>query len=422
MWFKGVARAVAVMRIGRDRLSRRTWAGERNSSHLDRAPAQVGDAAARTRSAYRFVVLAILMGSIAIWGGPAGDARAQQGAPSGVDRLIGQLRDKDADFRSAAVQTLGRLSAEEKNAAVPVLIEMLQDADHEVRKSAAEALGEIGAEAQAAVPALTEMAEGPERGLRGPAAEALESIRAGAEGQLAITFEDGRLSVRVQNNRLDSVLDEISRRAKLAVIMGDGVASQRLSAEFSDLPLDQGLRRILKHQDVFYYHRGGARLLTIWVYLKNQGRGLYPVPREEWASTAEFEKGLSHFDPAERAWAVEALLERKGELTPQNTVLRALGDEDLRVRTSALYGALNEGIKLPPDTLAKLALEDPTMKIRFLALQGLAGDPSLEWIAEQALDDPNPVIRNYAEKVLDRLDRAANPPEPSPPAQEQQGQ
>ena len=377
----------------------------------------------RTRSAYRLVVLAILLGSIAVWGGPAGDARAQQVAPSGVDRLIGQLRDKDADFRSAAAQTLGRLSAEEKSAAVPVLIEMLQDQDDEVRKSVAEALGEIGAEAQAAVPALTEMANGPERDLRGTAATALEMIRAGATGRLDITLEDGRLSLRVENTRLGPILGEISRQARIAVIMGDGVASQRLSAEFSDLPLDQGLRRILKDQDVFYYHRGGARLLTIWVYLKKQGRGLYPVPREEWASTAEFEKGLSHFDPAERAWALAALLERKGELTPRGAVLQALGDEDVHVRTSALYGALNEGIKLPPDTLSKLALEDPSMKIRFLALKGLAGDPSLEWIAEQALDDPNPVIRDYAEKVLARLDRAANPPEPSPPAQEQpQGQ
>ena len=86
--------------------------------------------------------------------------------------------------------------------------------------------------------------------------------------------------------------------------------------------------------------------------------------------------------------------------------------------SSALYGASNEGIKLPPETLAKLALEDASLNVRFLALQGLAGDPSLEWIAEQALDDPNPVIRNYAEKLLDRLDRAANPPEPGPPAQE----
>ncbi len=78
------------MPIGRDRLSNRAWTAEGNSSYLERAPAQVGGAAVRTRSTYRFIVLAILLGSIAIWAGPAGDARAQQVAPSGVDRLIGQ--------------------------------------------------------------------------------------------------------------------------------------------------------------------------------------------------------------------------------------------------------------------------------------------------------------------------------------------
>ena len=67
--------------------------------------------------------------------------------------------------------------------------------------------------------------------------------------QLDITLEDGRLSVRARNAPLGRLLEEISRRGKVAIIQVGGVTGQRISVAFSDLPLDQGLRRILKEHN-----------------------------------------------------------------------------------------------------------------------------------------------------------------------------
>ena len=368
-----------------------------------------------TLSVYRLAALVILLGFIAIWSAPLSAAGAQQDTQPNVAQLIEQLRDKDAEFRRPAAEALERLGGQEKSAAVPALIELLKDEQSDVRRSAAEVLGAIGAEAQAAVPALIEMLKGAEINLRSSAAEALERIRT---ADIRVREEDGLLSVRTQNARLGWLLDEISRKFKIAVIMGEGVDSQRVSVAFSDLPLDQGLRRILTEQDAFFYYRGGARLLTIWVYLKNAGRGLYPVPRDEWASTAELDEVLRDWDPAERAWAIETLVERRGELA-RDAVLQALEDEDERVRTNALYGALDQGIEVPVKTLSRLALEDPSLNIRFLALEALTGDPNLESVATWALDDPHPMIRDYAARLLDRLDRAGQPTPASQPAQGQ---
>lgn len=110
--------------------------------------------------------------------------------------------------------------------------------------------------------------------LEGPAAPAKVTA-----WQLDMTLEDGRLSVRARNALLGRLLEEISRRGKVAIIQVGGVAGQRISVAFSDLPLDQGLRRILEQHDAFFYHRGGAALRVVWVYPKDEGRGMAPMPQ-----------------------------------------------------------------------------------------------------------------------------------------------
>ncbi len=345
-------------------------------------------------------------------------AHAQQNATGNVDQLVEQLNDGDSAIRSSAAVALAGLGPAAKDA-VPNLIERLRDEDSDVRRSAARALGAMGADAEAALPTLTEMLAQEDDDVGRSVARALGAIlEAVADRRVKVTVEDGRLSVQVEDVTLEALLEKISSQTKgMAIEMGDGVANQRVSVEFSDLPLDQGLRQILSGQDAFFYYRGDF-LMVVWVYRYDEGRGLYPIPAEQWASTEEFEEWLSDPDPEGRVWALEALIERKGDQA-QNEVLQALNDHDERVRISAIYGAVDEGIDLPPETLSDLALKDPSYKVRFLALQALAGDPNLDFVASYALDDPNPVIRLYAESILDRLDRADSPSEPSQPAQGQ---
>jgi hypothetical protein len=236
-----------------------------------------------------------------------------------------------------------------------------------------------------------------------------------------VTVREGRLSVRVENRSLGWLLEEISREGKVAIIEGGGLGHARVSVQFQDLRLDEGLRQILKDQDAFFFYgaegKAPASLRVVWVYPKGQGGGLQPVPPEAWASTRELEGDLADPDPRVRARAIETLVERKGDRA-RNAVLDALKDQDDQVRTRAVYQALTEDVELPTDTLIALALGDPSPEVRFLALEGVADRPEARTIAETALTDPSPQIRNKAQEILRGLDAATRPRPPSQPAQD----
>jgi hypothetical protein len=235
-----------------------------------------------------------------------------------------------------------------------------------------------------------------------------------------VSVKDGRLSVRVQNRPLGPILEEISRKGKVAIIRPHTVGRQLVSIQFRDFPLDEGLRQILKVHDAFFFYgverKASASLRAVWVYPRGRGRGLQPVPPEDWASTTELERDLTDPDPGVRARAVGALVERKGDQA-RDAVLQALKDEDDQVRTRALYETLDAEVKLPLDILIDLALRDASPDVRFLALEALADGPEARTIAVAALDDPSPHIRSKAQEIVRRLDAATRPRQPGQPAQ-----
>jgi len=218
-----------------------------------------------------------------------------------------------------------------------------------------------------------------------------------------ITFRDGRLTVRVQERSLEWILEEISRVTRVGIFLADGMEDKRISIDFQDLSLDEGLRRLLTDNDAFFFYGGegkaSAAMKAIWVYPKGQGRGLEPVPPEAWASTKEIEGKLAYPDAAVRAGTIETLVERKGDQA-LDAVLQALKDKEDEVRTRALYAAVDSGMELPADSLIYLALHDQSPNVRFLALEALEGHPKGKEIAERALADPDPHVRNKAQEIL----------------------
>jgi HEAT repeat protein len=142
-----------------------------------------------------------------------------------------------------------------------------------------------------------------------------------------------------------------------------------------------------------------------------------PIPPEAWASTQELIKeAKTSVNPATRAQAVQALLERKPDRA-WDVVRDALQDPEDEVRTRALQGALGAGVVVPPDSLARLALSDPSSNVRFLALEGLAFDPSSPYllpVLEQALNDPHPAVRQRANEILAELNPAPRQAAPNP--------
>jgi len=241
-----------------------------------------------------------------------------------------------------------------------------------------------------------------------------------ADRTVGVTLEDGRLSVNVQDRSLERLADAISGKAGMPIVLADDIGNQPVSVKFQNLPLDEGLRQILKKYDAFFFYgvdeQESSSLKAVWVYAKGKGRGVEPVPPEKWASTKELEGMLTQKDPEARARAIEALVERNGGAA-QEELLKSLEDADAQVRTQALYAALQAGTELPEGLLNNLALNDTSPEVRLMALQALADTPSARDVAESAANDPSEPVRVQAHQILTQLDLQANgsqpPQEPS---------
>ncbi len=242
------------------------------------------------------------------------------------------------------------------------------------------------------------------------AAGAPASTTTAGPARTVVAIKDGKLTLDVENQRLDGLLAQIARRTAI-YLKADDLGEQRVSAHFTDMPLDEGLKVVLTGYDTFFFYESdkGPRtaLKGVWVYPAGQGRALQPIPPEQWASTKEIAGRLSDADPEVRARAVETLVERD-EHRAVDAVVKALADADEGVRTRALYGALTHSLALPPELLTQ-AQQDPSPNVRFLALETAAGGPDGRRAIEVALKDPDPRVRQRAREILGPRPQSAKP-------------
>jgi hypothetical protein len=245
-------------------------------------------------------------------------------------------------------------------------------------------------------------------------------------GNARISLKDGQLSVDFKNLPLERLGDELSHKGGIAVVFMDNAASQQVSAVFQKLPLDQGLHRILRDQDVFYFYssdgNNASSLKALWIFPKGKARGVAPVPPDQWGSNKDLSALLVSSNPAARGQAAETLIQRKGEAAT-DVLLRALDDKDAQVRVRALYASMQSGVEVPSSLLTKLT-QDSSADVRFLALDALAkgNNPDERSIAEQLAGDSNEAVRNEAREIISRLDaKSGQAAQPQPPASGQQG-
>lgn len=263
---------------------------------------------------------------------------------------------------------------------------------------------------------------------------AQESSNEPNNGRSAVAVRNGRLNLSVQNRSLASVLDEISRQSGVTIHDIEKAGSEGVTIQIKEMPIDQGLQQILSAYDLFFFYQAAGKegdtagnpassLKGVWFYPKGEGGKISPIPPEQSAGSAEIKNGLRHPDPAERGRAVELLVAQKGERALDEVRL-ALNDREDPVRERALDAALHSGMILPQVLLEDLARNDPSPIVRLLALGAVAGtsddspagNSNVKTIAQWALNDPDPFVKEQARQILDQLD----PPPPPPTAEREQ--
>lgn len=68
---------------------------------------------------------------------------------------------------------------------------------------------------------------------------------------MKIVFEEGVLSVSLKEADLKEVLKEISRQSNVEITFNEPI-KEKVTLEFANLPLERGLRRLLKNQNYFF--------------------------------------------------------------------------------------------------------------------------------------------------------------------------
>jgi hypothetical protein len=225
-----------------------------------------------------------------------------------------------------------------------------------------------------------------------------------------VTFTDGRLTLAADRPLLPAVLAELSAKAKIAIVVGDALAQERVAVELHEVTLEEAFGRLLAPYDAFYLYsapdRSAGAISAIWVYSRGEGRALEPVPPSEWASTQELEQRLDDPDPNVRYEAYEAVIERQGDKALP-ILRKAFADGSDVVRFSAVYAAINGGLEIPTSDLSVIVLSDRSRDVRLLALEALATRPDAEPLVTSMQNDPDEGVANQAKETLRLLREAA---------------
>ncbi|MGB4780515.1 HEAT repeat domain-containing protein [Candidatus Methylomirabilis sp.] len=196
-----------------------------------------------------------------------------------------------------------------------------------------------------------------------------------------VKVDRDRLTVRFQRVPLEAALKAIARKSGTALIL-EAPLEDVVTITFDNLPLDEGLRRLLGNRSYgLFYDEGrsghGAVLKRVMVLTKEHGEGRMRADREEefhqWRQVA-----LEDSDPARRKEAVEILA---GEELGQSLdifikVMKQDGDGD--VREAALDAV--EGL----DTI----LFEPLFEVALQAREPSSRRRVLKLLSERGKDDP----------------------------------
>jgi hypothetical protein len=216
------------------------------------------------------------------------------------------------------------------------------------------------------------------------------------------------LDVDVQKVPLGEVFSEIERQSAVRFEVADSVYDQVVSERFSDLPLVQGIRRLLIGRDYMIDHTpptSSQGPVSMIVRVLGDSRAASRVPRPA-PPPGE--------DPDEAAWQRAQQLRELASDADASTmtvaVERAIRDPYDTVRETALelVEAMEEE-QAPARLVAEVALHDANPQLRIAALDVLdfLSDVHRDVVFETlmlALNDPDEDVQELARDLFDALE------------------
>jgi hypothetical protein len=106
-----------------------------------------------------------------------------------------------------------------------------------------------------------------------------EKVTPPAKDFSGIDFRDGLLRVSVENQKFREVMHEVAQKTGIRIVINDP-ADEDLTIDFDYLPLEKGLRQLLRGRNyVFIYRSGGSidfmqssdRLAKVLIFPKSGG-------------------------------------------------------------------------------------------------------------------------------------------------------
>ena len=229
-----------------------------------------------------------------------------------------------------------------------------------------------------------------------------------------ILVHNNRLSARIKQLSLDSLVSIIGTQAHVPIYISGEINSRNISGEVNEVPLAEGLLYLLREFDVFLFYgdkpQSSTSLKAVWVYPKHVGESLMPRLINGTDSVA-----ISHSVTQSQVNATPSTRIKIND--PNNAtmeIVNALQSPDTTIRYSALATSIENQIELPQHVLQRIAESDAAANVRSLALSALIQNPLMDRTlvrntAQLALKDSDLDIQAQAKGIIEYLDLAEKP-------------
>jgi hypothetical protein len=263
---------------------------------------------------------------------------------------------------------------------------------------------------------------------------ALPAVPADA-GPASVQFADGRVTVEASEGALSDLLHELAQRAGLHLVLTQAPTGA-ISATFSGVPIEEGVRRLLRGRSFVLVYAADRRLSDIRLLGGEAAEGGYGIARgqsveeanlgaaAQGASTPAPPAGIPARSPtpvaelaqivvedenaAVRARATAALAVAGGPAGIQ-ALRKALEDNEAMVRVHAVHALSRAERAAAIPTLWKVLANDRDPQVRLAVARALGsiGSPDARLALEVATSDANEDVRDEAQRGLARLSRAS---------------